>query len=64
MQVLKEYCEDCFGNAGAAHRIGRKADRAKEEARKKILDLLGCRLIPPQDVTLNRSIFKKEGDSK
>ncbi len=41
MQVLKEYCEDCFGNAGAAHRIGRKADRAKEEARKKILDLLG-----------------------
>ena len=30
----------------------------------EILDLLGCRLIPPQDVTLNRSIFKKEGDSK
>ena len=30
----------------------------------EILDLLGCRLIPPQDVTLNRSIFKKEGESK
>ncbi len=30
----------------------------------EILDLLGCRLIPPQDVTLNRSIFRKEGESK
>ena len=30
----------------------------------EILDLLGCYLIPPQDVTLNRSIFKKEGESK
>lgn len=26
----------------------------------KILDLLGCHRIPPQDVTLNRSIFRKE----
>lgn len=30
----------------------------------EILDFLGCHLIPPQDVTLNRSIFKKEGESK
>ena len=30
----------------------------------EILDLLGCHLIPPQNVTLNRSIFRKEGDSK
>ena len=30
----------------------------------EILDFLGCRRIPPQDVTLNRSIFKKEGDSR
>ena len=30
----------------------------------EILDSLGCRLIPSQNVTLNRSIFKKEGDSK
>lgn len=27
---------------------------------KKILDLLECHQIPPQDVTLNRSIFSKE----
>lgn len=27
---------------------------------QKILDRLGCHLIPPQDVTLNRSIFRKE----
>jgi IS30 family transposase len=30
----------------------------------EILDLLGCHLIPPQNVTLNRSIFRKEGESK
>ncbi len=30
----------------------------------EILDLLGCRHIPHRDVTLNRSIFTKEGDSK
>ena len=30
----------------------------------EVLDLLGCHLIPPQNVTLNRSIFKKRGDSK
>jgi len=31
----------------------------------EILDLLGCHLIPPQDVTLNRSVFKKgKGESK
>ena len=30
----------------------------------EILDSLGCRLIPPRDVTLNRSIFRKEGDPK
>ena len=29
----------------------------------EILDLLGCHLIPPQNVTLNRSIFRKEGES-
>lgn len=28
---------------------------------KEILDLLGCHQIPPQDVTLKRSIFDKEG---
>lgn len=27
---------------------------------KKVLDLLGCHLIPPQEVTLNRSIFHRE----
>ena len=27
---------------------------------QKILDLLGCHRIPPQDVTLSRSIFRKE----
>lgn len=27
---------------------------------QKILDLLGCHRIPPKDVTLNRSIFRKE----
>lgn len=27
---------------------------------QEILDLLGCHLIPPQDVTLNRSIWSKE----
>lgn len=30
----------------------------------EVLDLLGCHPIPPQNVTLNRSIFKKRGDSK
>ena len=28
---------------------------------QEILDLLGCHKVPPQDVTLNRSIFHKEG---
>ena len=27
---------------------------------QEILDLLGCHRVPPQDVTLNRSIFHKE----
>ena len=27
---------------------------------QEILDLLGCHKVPPQDVTLNRSIFHKE----
>ena len=27
---------------------------------QKILDLLGCHHIPPQDVTLSRSVFRKE----
>lgn len=27
---------------------------------KEMLDLLGCHKIPPQDVTLNKSIFRKE----
>ena len=27
---------------------------------QKILDLLGCHRIPPQDVTLSRSVFRKE----
>ena len=30
---------------------------------QKILDRLGCRRIPPQDVTLSRSIFRKEVSS-
>ena len=30
---------------------------------QKILDRLGCHRIPPQDVTLNRSIFRKEVQS-
>lgn len=30
---------------------------------QKILDLLGCHRIPPKDVTLNRSIFRKEVQS-
>lgn len=30
---------------------------------RKVLDLLECRLIPPQDVTLNRSIFHREVSS-
>lgn len=27
---------------------------------QKIPDLLGCHRIPPQEVTLNRSIFRRE----
>lgn len=30
---------------------------------QKILDRLGCHLIPPQEVTLNRSVFRKEVQS-
>ena len=30
---------------------------------EKILDLLKCQRIPPQDVTLNKSIFRKEVQS-
>lgn len=30
---------------------------------QEILDLLGCHRVPPQDVTLNRSIFHKEDNS-
>lgn len=30
---------------------------------QKILDLLGCHRIPPQDVTLSRSVFRKEVQS-
>lgn len=29
---------------------------------RKILDLFECHLIPPQEVTLNKSIFRKDGD--
>ena len=29
---------------------------------RKILDSLGCRKIPAHAVTLNKSVFKKEGD--
>lgn len=28
----------------------------------ELLDLFGCYLIPPQEVTLNKSIFRKEVD--
>ncbi len=27
---------------------------------QEVLDLLGCHRIPPQEVTLNRSIFRRE----
>ena len=29
-----------------------------------LLDLLGCHVIPTKDVTLNRSVFRKGGESK
>ena len=31
---------------------------------KDVLDILGCHRIPSRDVTLNRSIFKKDGEIK
>lgn len=53
MDHINSYCRESLGNKSPydvfAFMYG-----------EKILDLLGCRRIPPQEVTLSRSIFRKE----
>ena len=53
MDHINSYCRESLGNKSPydvfAFMYG-----------EKILDLLGCRRIPPQKVTLSRSIFRKE----
>ena len=53
MDHINSYCRESLGNKSPydvfAFMYG-----------EKILDLLGCRRIPPREVTLSRSIFRKE----
>lgn len=53
MDNINSYCRESLGNKSPY-------DMFAFLYGEKILDLLGCRRIPPQEVTLSRSIFRKE----
>lgn len=55
MDHINSYSRESLGNKCPYDMFAFLYDR-------EILDLLGCHKIPPQDVTLNRSIFHKEDD--
>ena len=55
MDHINSYCRDSLGNKSPYEMFEFMYGR-------KLLDLLECHLIPPQDVTLNKSVFRKGGD--
>ena len=56
MNHINSYCRESLGNKSPY-------DMFAFLYGEKILDLLKCQRIPPQDVTLNKSIFRKEVQS-
>lgn len=54
MDHINSYCRDSLGNKSPYEMFEFMYGR-------KLLDLLECHLIPPQDVTLNKSVFRKDG---
>lgn len=55
MDHINSYCRESLGNKSPYEMFSFLYG-------SETLDSLGCRLIPPQDVTLNSSVFRKEGD--
>ena len=53
MDHINSYCRESLGNRSPYETFAFLYGQ-------KVLDLLGCHRIPPQSVTLNRSIFRKE----
>jgi cysteine desulfurase len=42
LEAMLPYFSDTFGNASSAHRIGRSAEQAVEDARERMARVLGC----------------------